>query len=168
MKQFHIAKHRNSTHTIKVNSISKSPAPANFHTFPNSLNQCILVWWQLVWSVIRFCFAVVSTLEDSKRAKRREREARGSCISGPENQYHIKLVVYGNGSGCFMSTIAAARSSPMPFTIGSYVCVLRLLLSRTRLNAHIITPNKVQRESKMFSRWRLSIATLNFFKIQLN
>ena len=60
-----------------------------------------------------------------------------------------------------MSTIAAARSSPMPFTIGSYVCVLRLLLSRTRLNAHIITPNKVQRDTKMLrkiskakSRWR--------------
>ena len=96
------------------------------------------------------------------KERRGEREARGSCISGPENQYHIKLVVYGNGSGCFMSTIAAARSSPMPFTIGSYVCVLRLLLSRTRLNAHIITPNKVQRETKMLrkmnkakSRWRL-------------
>lgn len=55
-------------------------------------------------------------------------EVRGAAASGPENQYHIKLVA-AQGALCLPC-----------YTMGSYVCVLRLLLSRTRLNAHIITP----------------------------
>ena len=153
MKQFHIAKRRNLPHTKKVNSIRKSPTAANFHSFPNSLNQCILVWWQLVWSVIRFCFAVVSTLEDSKRAKRREREARGSCISGPENQYHIKLVVYGNGSGCFMSTMYCCCQK-QPYAIHNRVlcmCPQTFALSHTSQCSHHHT-QKVQSEPKTLIR----------------